>query len=181
MNIFRLDNDPKLAAQYAMNCHKIKMCCETAQLLHTALRTHGLNEDWLYKSFNPKHPSCIWTAQTRQNFIWLIEHGLALCSEYTKCYNKIHKCQTLIQKCFHYKHLIPDGIETTQLLAMPDQFKTNDPVHSYRLYYAGSKAHMKRGGWKFPAVEPSWWQEYRKYVIDNNLEIENAKDDGVLI
>ena len=40
------------------------------------------------------HPCTIW-AQT--NFYWLIEHGLALCSEYTYRYNKVHTCQYTIE------------------------------------------------------------------------------------
>jgi hypothetical protein len=176
-----LDNEPTLAAKYAMNCHKIKMCCETTQILHTALRHVGLKERWLYKQFNPKHPSCIWTMQSRQNFLWLIEHGIALCKEYTFCYKKIHKCEEMIIKAKKYSHLIVDIPETPQLLAMPDKFRTNDPVHSYRLYYAGAKANMKRAGWKYPAEEPYWWNNYRKYVIDNNLEVENDKNDGIVI
>jgi hypothetical protein len=119
--------------------------------------------------------------QSRQNFLWLVEHGLALCKEYTVCYGKTHKCQELIQKAKQYSHLLPDVPETKQLLAMPDQFKTDDPVHSYRLYYAGSKYNMKRGGWKSPAKEPDWWQYYRNYVIVNNIEIENMKNDGVVL
>ena len=40
------------------------------------------------------HPCTIW-AQT--NFYWLIEHGLALCAEYTHRYNKVHSCQHTIE------------------------------------------------------------------------------------
>lgn len=38
MNIFYLDEDPNLAAQYQYDKHVIKMILETAQLLSTAHR-----------------------------------------------------------------------------------------------------------------------------------------------
>jgi hypothetical protein len=162
----------------AMDCHCIKMCLESTQLLHTALHTHGLRSDWMYKPFNPKHPSCRWVAETRNNFMWVVAHGFALCDEYTSRYKKIHKCRQKIQKASEYVSYIPEGADTKQLLAMPIQFQTNDPVHSYRMYYAGAKANMSRSGWKY-TPEPTWWVDYRKYVIDNNLEIINEKNDGV--
>jgi hypothetical protein len=179
MNIFRLHNDPIVAATMAIDKHAIKMCLEQTQILHTSLRYYGLVESWLYKSFNPKHPSCKWAMQTRNNFRWVVQHGLGLCAEYSKRYQKIHKCRELILKASEYAHIIPDGDETPQLLAMPTQFQTNDAVHSYRLYYSGAK--YKFATWKAPSSEPTWWHEYRDYVIKHNLEVTNDKNDGVLI
>lgn len=44
MNIFFLDNDPKLAATYHNDKHAVKMILESAQLLSTALRiSDGVN------------------------------------------------------------------------------------------------------------------------------------------
>lgn len=177
MNIFRLDYDPLLAASYACDRHCIKMCLESCQLLHTALRQFGCTADWLYKPFNPKHPSCLWVRESRSNFKWLVRHGKALCAEYTKRYGKHHKCYPLIDRAECESALIPEGPETKQLLAMPDQFKNDDVVHSYRLYYAGAKAPFAT--WK--TNEPYWWDEYRHLVIHNNLEVANEKDDGVKV
>ena len=135
MNIFRLDNDPHLAATMAINKHIVKMPLESCQLLHTALRQFGCTADWLYKPFNPKHPSCLWVRESRSNFKWLVRHGKALCAEYTTRYGKIHKCSPLIDRAECESHLIPDGPETKQLLAMPNQFRHDDVVHSYKIYY----------------------------------------------
>jgi hypothetical protein len=177
MNIFRLDNDPQLAAEMAIDKHIVKMPVETAQLLHTALRQHGLDQDWLYKPFNPKHPSCLWVTESRFNFMWLVRHGMALCTEYTRRYGKVHKCQSLIEKSGDFSSLISDIPSTPMRLAMPDQFRTDDPVHSYRLYYAGAKFRFAK--WK--TNEPYWWDEYRHLVIFNKLEVANEKDDGVKV
>ena len=179
MNIFRLDNDPVIAADMAMSCHKIKMCLESTQLLHTSLHTHGFRADWLYKPFNPKHPSCKWAMATRGNYLWLVTHAKALCNAYKRLYGKQHKCLEKILLAELHSHIIPVGDETPQLLAMPDQFHTDNAVHSYRLYYAGAKSKMKRGGWKLPDKPPYWWDEYRNLVIQNHLEVVNDKNDGV--
>lgn len=177
MNIFRLDNDPQLAAEMAIDKHIVKMPVETAQLLHTALRQHGVSHDWLYKPFNPKHPSCLWVTESRFNFKWLVGHGKALCAEYTRRYGKVHKCQSLIEKAGELAGCIQDIPSTPMRLAMPDQFRTDDAVHSYRLYYAGAKFRFAK--WKTSV--PYWWDEYRNLVIQNNLEIVNDKNDGVKV
>jgi hypothetical protein len=176
MNIFRLDNDPNISATYHCDKH-MKMILEQTQLLHTALRQFGCTANWLYKPFNPKHPSCLWARETRSNFKWLVSHGKALCAEYTVRYGKIHKCSPLIDLAENESHLIPDGPETKQLLAMPDQYKNDDVVHSYKLYYAAVKYIFAK--WKPPSEEPNWWQEYRDYVIKNNLESKNTKNNGI--
>lgn len=163
MNIFRLDNNPKLAAQYLCDKHIVKMALETCQILHTNLRYIGLNEPWLYKIFNPKHPSVIWARQSKQNFLWTIKHGLAICDEYFFRYNKIHSCKNFILKTIEYEHLFPDIPETPLLLAMPQQYHTNDPVHSYRLYYVKEKRKFAK--WNPKRNEPPWWKEYiEKYA-----------------
>lgn len=177
MNIFRLDNDPHLAATMAINKHIVKMPLESCQLLHTALRQFGCTADWLYKPFNPKHPSCLWVRESRSNFKWLVRHGKALCAEYTTRYGKIHKCSPLIDRADCESNLIPNGPETKQLLAMPDQFRNDDVVHSYKMYYAGAKFRFAK--WK--TNQPYWWDEYRFLVQQNGLEVVNDKNDGVKV
>lgn len=79
--------------------------------------------------------------------------GLALCKEYTFRYKKIHKCQEIIE-CFKILRLeIPEGELTEFKLCMPDDYKTNDPVESYRNYYRGSKAEIAK--WKI-RNKPDW-------------------------
>ena len=61
MNIFFLDKDPIIAAQYHCDKHCVKMILESAQLLSTAHRV--LDEDDahpdLYKVAHKNHPSTI--------------------------------------------------------------------------------------------------------------------------
>lgn len=177
MNIFRLDSSYSKSAIYHCDKHVVKMIVEQTQILHTSLRVHGFQADWLYKPFNPKHPSCLWASENRSNFDWVAHHGMCLCVEYASRYRKHHKCFELIEKAWKQDSCIPAGKETPQLLAMPDQFKSNDVVHSYRLYYAAAKYGFAK--WKYSLCVPPWWQEYRDFVVKNNLEVVNDKNDGV--
>ena len=84
MNIFVLDLDPKKAAIQQIDKHVVKMPLETAQMLCTALGRHGL-EGTPYKQAYKKHPCTIWAGDNRNNFQWLVKHGIALSEEYTPC------------------------------------------------------------------------------------------------
>lgn len=56
MNIFVLDTDPKLSAQYHVDRHVIKMILENAQLLSTALKINNIEAN-LYKPTHQHHPN----------------------------------------------------------------------------------------------------------------------------
>ena len=65
MNIFFLNIDPKKCA------------------------IESLPED-AYRSFNPKHPTCIWVRLGVQNYLYCAQLAMYLYEEYTFRYNKIH-------------------------------------------------------------------------------------------
>jgi hypothetical protein len=177
MNIFILDKDPTEAAKQHCDKHVVKMVVENAQMLSSAI--HSLNmgsDDKIYKKTHFNHPCSIWCRSSRENFEWTIEHGIALCNEYTKrFYGKNHKSKSVIMHAMTYISFFQSSGLTTHALAMPDQFKSNDAVHSYRLYYSGAK--YKFAKWRYG--DPSWWGTYRNLVKTNNLEVENDKNDGV--
>jgi len=139
MNIFVLDKSPVIAAQMHCNKHVVKMILETAQLLSTALRFHGVN--YGYSSTHKNHPCAVWARQTRGNFIWLNILGRNLLEEYKYRYGKEHKSTPIIAEApISY---IPDGKLTPFVQCMPDNFKVNgDAVQAYRNYYRGAKQRM---------------------------------------
>jgi len=118
MNIFHLDKDPILSAEYMCDKHIVKMMLETNQLLCTAhwvgwqlmmspppdLRGKRLKE-WLkdriphpdlvppYSMTHVNHPSAVWTRQCWGNYNWLVRHGLGLCREYTRRYGRVSKSE----------------------------------------------------------------------------------------
>ena len=97
MNIFRLDNDPFVAAYNQCNKHVVKMCLETAQLLSTAHRVldgEDANPD-LYKATHKNHPSAVWARENSSNYLWLMQHFDALLLEYAFRYYKRHASSRL--------------------------------------------------------------------------------------
>ena len=145
MNIFYLHSTPKIAAQYHCDKHVVKMILETAQLLycaHWVLCSKNMPAN-AYRKTHPNHPSAIWTRESVANYNWLCQLGMELCVEYTHRYGKTHKTQAHLE---WLSDNIPEGImqtiNTPLKLAMPDQYKREDPVESYRSYYLGEKARM---------------------------------------
>lgn len=121
MNIFYLDENPVIAAEWMVDRHVVKMILESAQLLSTAhrildgreiqLEVDILQEDgkiktrkkkwWLlddareeviYSATHINHPSAVWARTSVENYNWLVDHFFALMQEYTHRYNKQHKC-----------------------------------------------------------------------------------------
>ena len=138
MNIFVLDRNPILAAQYQHDKHVVKMVLETAQLLSTARPFEGS-----YKPTHHNHPCTKWAAASETNYSWLLLHGFALAEEYTYRYGKRHKSYDVMlaaHKTFPTFNVEPD----TFALAMPDQYKQVDPVAAYRAYYIAEKVNQSR-------------------------------------
>jgi hypothetical protein len=167
MNIFRLDNDPVLAAQYQCDKHVVKMIVESAQMLSTVHRmldgVRGTKpdgkpanqwhfvaddrEDALYRCCHMNHPSTVWTRESKANYEWHYAHFIALCDEYTYRYGKVHKTDGLLRKVLNTPPVnIPDVLETPFKLAMnsnPECQFPDDPVKSYRLFYQTKQDRFK--------------------------------------
>lgn len=159
MNIFYLSKSAKRAARYHCDKHVVKMILETTQILYTVLWVvygdkkcskllkhapltksgkHG------YKKTHMNHPSCKWARYSTENYRWLCKFGLYLCQEYTYRYSKVHACEDHLR--FLYEIQIPvDNHEfVPPFLAMPEEFKSNDAVASYREYYSAEKKHFAK-------------------------------------
>jgi hypothetical protein len=156
MNIFVLDPDPARAAHYLCDKHVVKMALETAQLLCTALALRGAT-DLPYRPTHRHHPCTLWTATSRPNFDWLVEHGQSICREYRLRYNgREHASQRIIDGMMWQLDWLPSGPATPFAQAMPDQYRTaDDAVAAYRAYYIGEKARFAK--WRLPAKPPAWW------------------------
>ena len=141
MNIFFLDLDPVKSAEYHVDKHVVKMILETAQLLCGVhhVTTHD-NNQIPYKLSHKNHPCSIWTRESLSNYLYLCELGLELSKEYTHRYDKRHKSQDVIEWCFYNKPNINDIGFTEPPKAMPDEYKTDSVVESYRNYYMGAKS-----------------------------------------
>jgi Pyrimidine dimer DNA glycosylase len=158
VNIFFLDWDVEKNAQYHCDKHVVKMVLETAQLLCGVhhMTVHDTAHDTAhvpYKLSHKNHPCSIWARDSMSNYLYLCEIGLALCEEYTYRYGKRHKSQEVIEWCLMNKPQIQDIGFTTPPKAMPDEYKTEDVIESYRKYYLGAKKTFLT--WKERKV-PEW-------------------------
>jgi len=157
MNIFFLDEDPTLSAQYHVDKHVVKMILETAQLLCGVHHvTSQITDQVPYKLSHKNHPCAIWARTSLSNYLYLCELGLELCKEYTYRYGKRHKSQEVIEWCLIYKPNVPDIEFTEPAMAMPDEYKVGDVVQSYRNYYMGAKSGFAT--WK-NRQKPFWFEE----------------------
>lgn len=204
MNIFVTDSDPVQSAKNLCDKHVVKMILESAQLLCTAhwvawqsrLRAENIKgralkqylQDNIPKNMQPaysmthfNHPCAVWARKAKPNYDWLSEHALAMCIEYTARYGKRHKTQDIIEWLqvnhpplfFSFsKTLTPFAV------AMPDEYKVEDPVVSYRNYYIGSKSKIAK--WRH-SDKPSWWPN--TYSLSGDADEEEGDDaeesDGI--
>ena len=160
MNIFYLDSNPRLCVRYHCDKHVVKMCLEYAQLLSTA---HAVLDDREigYKPTHKNHPCAVWVRESNGNYIWLWSLLQSTYAEFTKRYSKVHKGQRegLLGILSNYPRNIPrysvleDKFQTPVPLCMPDKYKSDCAVESYRAYYMGEKREIAT--WK--TDKPEWW------------------------
>lgn len=154
VNIFFLDWDVDKNAQYHCDKHVVKMILETAQLLCGVHHmTAPDNSHVPYKLSHKNHPCAIWARESLSNYLYLAELGLALSEEYTFRYEKKHKSQQIIEWCLSNQPQIEDKGFTTPPKAMPEEYKVDDVISSYRNYYLGAKKSFL--SWKKREL-PEW-------------------------
>lgn len=158
MNIFFLDRDPVICAQYHCDRHVVKMVTEYSQLLSSAIWVH--DEPAALKLYERKniynapyhitgkrshfnHPMMIWTRESRANFEWLRKLTWALAEEYWHRYGMYKNRQHLaaVNCAYHLKatRRFPEYEFTDPPQSMPEQYKRKDPVKAYRLLYKEEK------------------------------------------
>jgi len=185
MNIFVLDKSPIISAQMQCDKHIVKMPLETAQMLCSVFHRHGQGDKVPYKEAHKNHPCTLWAGDSADNFSWLVQHGMELCFEYTRRYNKIHKCQQVIMdiretdwgtlqykpmeitphpQCMpdKYKCIREGGYLTEQ---MSSQYGGNDAVLAYRRYYVNDKKDIAK--WEKSRPMPDWYDVGNDYYKES--------------
>ena len=109
----------------------------------------------LYKSTHKNHPSAKWVRESKNNYLWLYELFIELCKEYTYRYNKVHLSEIKLKDVLkHPPKNISDNIFTPPPQAMPDKYKSNNPIDAYRNYYINEKSKIAK--WTNRNV-PTWF------------------------
>ena len=152
MNIFVVDRDPAVAAEFLCDQHVVKMALETAQILSTVARGRGLEIG--YKPTHKRHPCVLWAGASDANLWWVVRHGIGLCVQYARRYGKAHACQKVILALSDAMSNPASPEPSEFVLCMPDAYKGPDPVQAYRLYYRREKLRFAR--WRHGVGPPSW-------------------------
>ena len=145
MNLFILSLIQKEIAQFMMDKHVSKILLEAVQMLCSAKRILEPEDevnDRIYKLAHKNHPVTIWCRQSKENFIWTLDLIDEIHKEWRFRYGhpetKFHKSYlvALILRENIPKDEAFEQVGLTRFaLAMPDKYKTDDPVESYRNYY----------------------------------------------
>jgi hypothetical protein len=150
-----------------MDKHISKIILEAVQMLCSARRVLEPNDEAinkiLYKLAHKNHPVTIWCRKSKANFIWVLDLIEEMHAEWQFRYshpeNKMH--QSYIMSLYLRKYIPRDeSFEQVGLtpfaLAMPEKYKTNDPVVSYRNYYM-SDEKQKIASWNKKREKPEWY------------------------
>ena len=154
MNIFLTDPCPRISAQNLDDKRVVKMVLETAQMLAAATLAHGV--DIGYKKTHFNHPCTVWTRSGRQQFDWMIEHGLWLNDEFMYRYGHSHphRSVTVIDRAAKHRGLFDE--------ARPLVFDFNSSgFHDSRGVYFNYQLCMSHKWCYKDARRPSWTKRIR--------------------
>jgi hypothetical protein len=169
MNIFVTHESPYESARVLPDKHITKMpleCCQMLSIIASdkwghAYGTLPKSDGTPYltdKGAFRNHPCTIWASSHPANARWLINHGLALCEEYTARYGKVHTCYATLlvaDKIFPQADL---SDHTDFVRAMPDAYKLDsniDTLTAYKMYIA-SKEWASTNYLRLPHRKPDW-------------------------
>ena len=172
MNIFVLDRNPEQSAKYLADKHVVKMVVESGQMIANAFSLEHLADSTCPKTQKglPRshsylhHPCSKWTLESKDNFLWLCHHGLAIAHEYTLRYGKRHFTEDFLWWAM-FRWDSADNINheheglTEFAVAIPETAKAYeiaktlpDVVDKYRAYYALDKAYLAK--WTVRDIPP---------------------------
>ena len=175
MNIFVTDSCPIQSARNLPDKHIVKMPLETCQMLSIIYSDWYYGVGKLYKSDGTpyrtahgafrKHPCTQWAAANQYNLAWLIQHGLALCTEYNLRYDKVHTCERVIhqaesiyRRCFDddFSHASRKVTDFTR--AMPEYLKFDTTIDTITAYkrYLNTKPWLASNYLRIPSRKPSF-------------------------
>jgi len=166
MNLFILSLIQKEIAQFMMDKHVSKILLEAVQMLCSAKRILDPEDETnqrLYKLAHKNHPVTIWCRKSKANFIWVLDLIEELHNEWKYRYGhpetKTHKSYLI---SLILRENIPSDEKFEEIgltpfaLAMPEKYKTNDAVESYKNYYM-SEEKQKIASWKKRREKPQWY------------------------
>ena len=167
MQLFILSLNHKECAEFMMDKHVSKIIIEAVQMLSSAKRIIDPNDpntsyDELYKITHVNHPVTIWIRQSLDNYQWTLDMIEAMHNEWKFRYDhpleKIHASYKIAQKLSLWRpraDQFPVVGLTPFAQAIPNIYKSDDIIESYRKYYQ-SEEKQKIATWK-KRSKPEWY------------------------
>lgn len=163
MNIFVLDYNPNESARHMVDSHVMsKMIVESCQILSNCFTDEQLShrlcprtqKETARQHSYPHHPCCKWAQESKSNMMWIISNALSMGVERAARWSIVHP-NTVCSNHFSMQFIhwcekninlsqVPKGYLTPFAQAMPDEYKSPDPVVAYRNYYKHGKKHLHK-------------------------------------
>ena len=169
MNIFILSLIQREIAQFMMDKHVSKILLEAVQMLCSAKRILNPDDDEIndriYKLAHKNHPVTIWCRKSKANFMWTLDLVEELHNEWRYRYRhpatKFHRAYLIalfLRESAPNDDIFEEKGLTPFALAMPNQYKSEDPVEAYRNYYM-SQEKQKIASWNKRREKPEWYRK----------------------
>ena len=179
MNVFYLDRDPVVSAEYHCDAHLRKMLIEYAQMLSTAHWLSTSDDDIeramnskLYKPTHVKHPSSLWTRSHPWAYGYVFTMWSTMQLIYLERYGKEHGSIRLQPSLTIIPQpLVKDYVELDEETCKPPPmcfgedykhiktgklpYSHDHVVDAYREYYRQAKSRFAT--WGKGRALPKWW------------------------
>lgn len=161
MNIFGIDTDTTSCATYHTDRHIVKMPLETAQMVSFVYYHKDLWDGEVpnllmgFSAGHDKHPCSLWLRENLVNFLWTCEFGIKLIEEYRYRYDsqKHERCKMIFEWALDNLPNLPVAEFTPFAKAMPEVYKVDCSIESYRNYYRLGKSELHQ--WS-KRSKPEW-------------------------
>jgi len=164
MNIFYLHQSAIIAAEMHADIHVGKLLLECCQMLSTAHHEHGNGDNVTYKPAHLNHPCTVWVRESRLHYMYVATLADHLGRQFELRFGHPHKSAEVLHKELK---LCPPAMNSLPCkwrnppLAMPDAFKSDDAIESYRKYYSSKADTMNMVWHKGNRLPPQWFTMYR--------------------
>jgi hypothetical protein len=150
MNIFGIDTDTTSCATYHIDRHIVKMPLETAQMVSFVYYHKDLWDGEVpnllmgFSAGHDKHPCSLWLRENLVNFLWTCEFGIKLIEEYRYRYDsqKHERCKMIFEWALDNLPNLPIAEFSPFAKAMPEEYKVDCSIESYRNYYRMGKSEL---------------------------------------
>ena len=152
MNIFVTDSNTSTCAIYHTDRHTVKMPIELSQMVSFVYHHQEFWDEpkpqllMEFSKGHDKHPCSLWIQQNLSNFMWTCELGIKLIEEYRFRYNseKHQRCYLIFDWALNNLPNLDIECMTPFVKAMPEEYKVDCSVQSYRNYYKYGKTDLHK-------------------------------------